>query len=257
MLDNGPSRVNAFIVLGRFIVIVAIPSETSRDMLDFSAILQPANTVVRKTEPPPRHTGTPSGYLTLISPGLETHSNGVQLCTYNARRLDAQRRISQQTPYSSRRRSRRCSAKEQGEWIAGYRSLRGARQILASPREEPWGEENPRSGDARRVRLISFQLMCIWSVDLIADLSYSTIWLARALPDDGHLTTLEISDKHAKVTHKSLVYVRLIRYINPGRRGQLQSSRCRLQDQFNRRLGTRDSPQHPPRSALRSRLHRR
>ncbi|MGG1630799.1 O-methyltransferase [Rossellomorea sp. NRS-1567] len=28
---------------------------------------------------------------------------------------------------------------------------------------------------------------------------YSTIWLARALPEDGHLVTLEYSEKHAKV----------------------------------------------------------
>src|SRR4030088_994770 len=28
---------------------------------------------------------------------------------------------------------------------------------------------------------------------------YSTIWLARALPEDGHLVTLEAMPKHAKI----------------------------------------------------------
>jgi predicted O-methyltransferase YrrM len=33
---------------------------------------------------------------------------------------------------------------------------------------------------------------------------YSTIWLARALPEDGHLVTLEYSEKHAKVAAKNI-----------------------------------------------------
>ncbi|CAN5364721.1 O-methyltransferase [soil metagenome] len=33
---------------------------------------------------------------------------------------------------------------------------------------------------------------------------YSTIWLARALPEDGHLTTLELESKHAEVARKNL-----------------------------------------------------
>src|SRR5215470_11582463 len=33
---------------------------------------------------------------------------------------------------------------------------------------------------------------------------YSTIWLARALPSDGHLITLEISSKYAEVARKNL-----------------------------------------------------
>jgi predicted O-methyltransferase YrrM len=33
---------------------------------------------------------------------------------------------------------------------------------------------------------------------------YSTIWLARALPPDGHLTTLEIEPKHAEVARKNV-----------------------------------------------------
>jgi caffeoyl-CoA O-methyltransferase len=32
---------------------------------------------------------------------------------------------------------------------------------------------------------------------------YSTIWMARALPDDGKLITLEIEEKHAKVAQKN------------------------------------------------------
>ncbi|KAI5120139.1 hypothetical protein M0805_001907 [Coniferiporia weirii] len=33
---------------------------------------------------------------------------------------------------------------------------------------------------------------------------YSTIWLARALPDDGKLITLELSEKHAKVARENV-----------------------------------------------------
>jgi predicted O-methyltransferase YrrM len=34
---------------------------------------------------------------------------------------------------------------------------------------------------------------------------YSTIWLARALPADGHLVTLEADPKHAQVAHSNIV----------------------------------------------------
>lgn len=34
---------------------------------------------------------------------------------------------------------------------------------------------------------------------------YSTIWLARALPEDGRLITLELSEHHAVVAHKNIV----------------------------------------------------
>jgi caffeoyl-CoA O-methyltransferase len=34
---------------------------------------------------------------------------------------------------------------------------------------------------------------------------YSTIWLARALPEDGRLITLEFDPKHAAVAHKNIV----------------------------------------------------
>jgi caffeoyl-CoA O-methyltransferase len=34
---------------------------------------------------------------------------------------------------------------------------------------------------------------------------YSTIWLARALPKDGRLITLEFDPKHAEVAHKNIV----------------------------------------------------
>ena len=33
---------------------------------------------------------------------------------------------------------------------------------------------------------------------------YSTIWLARALPDDGRLITLEVSAKHAEVARRNV-----------------------------------------------------
>ncbi|WP_342513988.1 O-methyltransferase [Sporosarcina sp. FSL K6-1522] len=33
---------------------------------------------------------------------------------------------------------------------------------------------------------------------------YSSVWLGRALPDDGHLITLEFDDKHAKVAKENV-----------------------------------------------------
>lgn len=38
---------------------------------------------------------------------------------------------------------------------------------------------------------------------------YSTIWLARALPPDGRLITLEIDPKHAAVAEKNIAYAEL------------------------------------------------
>lgn len=38
---------------------------------------------------------------------------------------------------------------------------------------------------------------------------YSSIWLARALPDDGKLTTLEISHEHAKVAEQNIKEAKL------------------------------------------------
>ena len=38
---------------------------------------------------------------------------------------------------------------------------------------------------------------------------YSSIWLARALPEDGKLTTLEISDEHAKVANQNIIEAKL------------------------------------------------
>ncbi|KIJ44114.1 hypothetical protein M422DRAFT_60228 [Sphaerobolus stellatus SS14] len=38
---------------------------------------------------------------------------------------------------------------------------------------------------------------------------YSTIWLARALPEDGELITLEISETHAEVARKNIAHAGL------------------------------------------------
>src|SRR6185312_16252624 len=36
--------------------------------------------------------------------------------------------------------------------------------------------------------------------------AYSTIWLARALPDDGRMVTLESNPKHAEVSRANIAY---------------------------------------------------
>lgn len=38
---------------------------------------------------------------------------------------------------------------------------------------------------------------------------YSSIWLARALPEDGKLTTLEIIHEHAKVAKQNIIEAKL------------------------------------------------
>jgi predicted O-methyltransferase YrrM len=42
---------------------------------------------------------------------------------------------------------------------------------------------------------------------------YSTIWLARALPADGHLITLEVSQEHARVARDNLARARLLKLV--------------------------------------------
>src|SRR5439155_26939546 len=38
---------------------------------------------------------------------------------------------------------------------------------------------------------------------------YSTIWLARALPEDGRLITLEVSPEHAEVARRNIDHAKL------------------------------------------------
>lgn len=42
---------------------------------------------------------------------------------------------------------------------------------------------------------------------------YSTIWLARALPDDGHLITLEVEPKHAKIAEANIAHAGLAKIV--------------------------------------------
>lgn len=44
---------------------------------------------------------------------------------------------------------------------------------------------------------------------------YSTIWLARALPANGHLVTLELEPKHAAVARENFIYAGLADKIEP------------------------------------------
>ena len=43
---------------------------------------------------------------------------------------------------------------------------------------------------------------------------YSTIWLARALPDDGRLVTLELNESHARVARQNLARAGLSRKVD-------------------------------------------
>ena len=52
---------------------------------------------------------------------------------------------------------------------------------------------------------------------------YSTIWLARALPEDGRLITLEVNAKHAEVARSNVARARSLRSIG----AQWRSARVR------------------------------
>lgn len=43
---------------------------------------------------------------------------------------------------------------------------------------------------------------------------YSTIWLARALPNDGLIVTLELEPKHAEVARANLIYADLVSLVD-------------------------------------------
>src|SRR5262252_2879265 len=42
---------------------------------------------------------------------------------------------------------------------------------------------------------------------------YSTIWLARALPEDGRLLTLEVSPQHAEVAQRNIARAKLSKIV--------------------------------------------
>ncbi len=61
---------------------------------------------------------------------------------------------------------------------------------------------SPTQGRLLQVLAVACGARAILEIGTLA--GYSSIWLARALPEDGHLISLEISEKHAAVARESL-----------------------------------------------------
>ncbi|KAF9531044.1 O-methyltransferase-domain-containing protein [Crepidotus variabilis] len=72
-------------------------------------------------------------------------------------------------------------------------SAQGLPDIAVSPNEGKFLYLLAKSIGARRV------------IELGTLGGYSTIWLARALPEDGHVVTFELSEHHAKVAQENFI----------------------------------------------------
>src|SRR5215475_4369231 len=79
--------------------------------------------------------------------------------------------------------------------------LRGALQA-ARDNEMPEIQISPLQG--RLLQLLATACSAHKILEIGALAGYSSIWLARALPPDGHLISLEVSEKHAAVARASL-----------------------------------------------------
>jgi caffeoyl-CoA O-methyltransferase len=79
--------------------------------------------------------------------------------------------------------------------------------ILRSALAEAEKHEMPKiSVDAADGRLLQWLMLSVGAhkvVEIGALAGYSGIWMARALPDDGKLYTVEVSSKHAQVARAS------------------------------------------------------
>src|SRR5262249_55339151 len=80
----------------------------------------------------------------------------------------------------------------------------GLRAALASARdkERPEIQTSPLQGRLLQLLAIACGARKILEIGALA--GYSGIWLARALPPDGRLISLEVSEKHAAVARASL-----------------------------------------------------
>ncbi|MGH2509731.1 MAG: O-methyltransferase, partial [Ktedonobacteraceae bacterium] len=79
----------------------------------------------------------------------------------------------------------------------------GLRHALRAAREQglPEIQISPLQGRMLQVLVAACDAHTILEIGAIG--GYSGIWLARALPDDGHLITLEISPKHAEAVRSA------------------------------------------------------
>lgn len=87
---------------------------------------------------------------------------------------------------------------------------------------------------------------------------YSTVWLARALPADGHIITLEISEHHAKVNCAIIIIATILVAdvsLGLGRSRELRARRVGRQGLGSRWPSFRFPGQASPRRTVRHGLH--
>jgi predicted O-methyltransferase YrrM len=77
-------------------------------------------------------------------------------------------------------------------------------QVLAEARSAELPEIQVSAAQGKFLHLLARAMGARRVLELGTLGAYSTIWLARALPPDGHLVTLELSSRHAEVARKNL-----------------------------------------------------
>jgi predicted O-methyltransferase YrrM len=75
---------------------------------------------------------------------------------------------------------------------------------LARARDAGLPEIHVSAGQGKLVYLLAKMIGARRILEIGTLGAYSTIWLARALPPDGRLVTLEVQEKHAQVARKNL-----------------------------------------------------
>ncbi len=83
----------------------------------------------------------------------------------------------------------------------GDQALDGA---LTAARREGLPETQLSAGQGKFVYLLAKMIGARRVLEVGTLAGYSTIWLARALPDDGRLVTLEAEEKHARVARENI-----------------------------------------------------
>lgn len=86
-------------------------------------------------------------------------------------------------------------------------------QVLQSTEEAGIPAQNVAANQGQFLAILaqSIQARSILEIGTLG--GYSTIWLARTLPDDGHLTTLEINPDYAAVARKNIELAGLSRQV--------------------------------------------
>ncbi|KAG6840394.1 hypothetical protein C0991_006989 [Blastosporella zonata] len=76
---------------------------------------------------------------------------------------------------------------------------------LANSRANELPEISVSAAQGKLLKLLAISIGAKRILEIGTLGGYSTIWLGRALPEDGHLITLELDEKHARVARENLL----------------------------------------------------